>query len=126
MGLQDQLSKSFSDIQVMRTTVEELQGQNAEQARRIAQLEEENKYLQVSAEEAQRLATELTAADMTAQDTDPSGMGGVNADEAMLMEPIQEEGAMGTVTRYPELESLWAKAAELQRLLEEKSIRGEK
>ena len=53
-------------------------------------------------------------------------MGGVNADEAMLMEPIQEEGAMGTVTRYPELESLWAKAAELQRLLEEKSIRGEK
>ncbi|MBO5124510.1 MAG: hypothetical protein J6C11_05205 [Spirochaetaceae bacterium] len=126
MGLQDQLSKSFSDIQVMRTTVEELQGQNAEQARRIAQLEEENKYLQVSAEEAQRLATELTAADMTVQDTDPSGMGGVNADEAMLMEPIQEEGAMGTVTRYPELESLWAKAAELQRLLEEKSIRGEK
>lgn len=125
MGLQDQLSKSFSDMQVMRTTVEELQGQNAEQARRISQLEEENKYLQISAGEARRLATDLVNAApapvpaATEEPVEPT-------DSPSLEEPIQVEGPTGRVTRYPELESLWAKAAELQRLLEEKSIGGEK
>ena len=121
MGLQDQLSKSFSDIKVMRSTVEELQGQNAEQARRIAQLEEENKYLQISAGEARRLATDLATAApaVTEQPEETTAV-------PSFGEPVQEEGAMGMVVRYPELEVLRAKAAELQRLLEEKSIGEEK
>lgn len=126
MGLQDQLSKSFSDMQEMQTAVNQLQDQNVQQALRIAQLEEENKHLLASAEESRRLATELAAGGAGSREPVLSGADKPIPDETMLSEPIQEEGAMGTVTRYPELESLWAKAAELQRLLEEKSIGGEK
>lgn len=131
MGLQEQLSKSFSDINNMRTTVEELQGQNSEQARRIAQLEEENKLLQISAGEASRLAAEMAAVASSAGDASgENSEAGEDAEEVSslknLGEPIQEEGPVWSITRYPELEALRAKAAELQRLMEEKSIGGEK
>lgn len=114
MGLQDQLSKNLSDMNDMQSAVNELQNKNAEQARRITELEEENKDLQLSAEEAQRLATENQTAALTP--SEPS----VPSDTPEYEEPFQEEGPIEPITRYPELEALRAKAAELQRLIDEK------
>ncbi len=113
MGLHDQLTKSFSDMKEMRTAVDELQYRNEEQARRIAQLEEENRSLQISAGEARRQAEGLGASSAGQVEAPPAGLHDV---------PLQEEGVMGSAARYPELEALRAKAAELQKLLDEKSI----
>lgn len=117
MGLQDQLTKSFSDMEEMRTAVDELQYRNEEQARRIAQLEEENRSLQVSAGEVRRQAE-----DMAASSAGQAAATEATSTDGSYGEPFLEETVMGTVTRYPELEALRAKAAELQQLLDEKSI----
>lgn len=123
MGLQDQLSKSFSDMKEMRSTVDNLQSQNDEQARRIADLEAENERLQISAGEARRLATDIAAASAVSKDVNTEDLTSTEKDASY--DVILEEGVMGTVIRYPELEALRAKADELQRLLEEKSLGGE-
>lgn len=119
MGLQDQLSKSFSDIKIMQSTVDELQYQNDEQARRIAQLEEENKMLEISAGEARRLASDIAAASQASNEATTV------VEKPQVQESIVQEAATGTTTGYPELESLREKVKELQRLLEERSIKGE-
>lgn len=120
MGLQDQLSKSFSDIKVMQSTVDELQYQNDEQARRIAQLEEENKMLEISADEARRLASDIAAASQASNEAASV------VEKPQVQEPVVQEVVTETTTVYPELESLREKVKELQRLLEERSIKGEK
>ena len=119
MGLQDQLSKSFSDIKIMQSTVDELQYQNDEQARRIAQLEEENKMLEISAGEASRLASDIAAASQASNEATTV------VEKPQVQEPIVQEAATGTTTGDPELESLREKVKELHRLLEERSIKGE-
>lgn len=125
MGLQDQLSKSFSDMQEMRSTVDDLQNQNAAQARRIAELEDENERLQISAGEARRIATDIATAGAAATSEEKVDES-TPTDKSGYQDVILEEGALGTVIRYPELEALREKADELQRLLEEKSLGGEK
>ena len=72
MGLQDQLSKSFSDMRAMQSTVDELQYRNDEQSRRIAQLEEEKKLLEISASEARRLASDIATASQAFSNTEVS------------------------------------------------------
>ncbi|MBR6565298.1 MAG: outer membrane protein assembly factor BamD [Spirochaetaceae bacterium] len=124
MGLQDQLSKSFSDIQEMRATVDVLQGQNAAQARRIAELEDENERLQISAGEARRIAADIATAGAIASEEKAEEP--VPTEKSGYSDVVLEEGVLGTITRYPELEALREKADELQRLLEERSLGGEK
>lgn len=130
MGLQEQLSKSFSDMKEMKTTVDELQYQNAEQARRIAQLEEENKNLQISAGEARRIAADIAASSanqtVVPAPVNPTTSDVMPSENPGYVDSIQVEGPVGTITRYPELEALKAKADELQKLMDEKGIRGEK
>lgn len=139
MGLQDQLSKSFSDMRAMQSTVDELQYRNDEQARRIAQLEEEKKLLEISANEARRLASDIAAASQASNNEEvsekPAPTEQVPAETVPVKQVPQEtpqvnesavrETVSGTAARYPELESLREKVEELQRLLEERSIKGE-
>lgn len=139
MGLQDQLSKSFSDMRAMQSTVDELQYRNDEQSRRIAQLEEEKKLLEISANEARRLASDIAAASQASNNEEvsekPAPTEQVPAETVPVKQVPQEtpqvnesavrETVSGTAARYPELESLREKVEELQRLLEERSIKGE-
>ena len=144
MGLQDQLSKSFSDMRAMQSTVDELQYRNDEQSRRIAQLEEEKKLLEISANEARRLASDIAAASQASNNTEASEKVTpsetvqpervqpervqqipVSTEKPQVSEPVLRETVSGTTTEYPELESLREKVEELQRLLEERSARGE-
>ena len=134
MGLQDQLSKSFSDMRAMQSTVDELQYRNDEQSRRIAQLEEEKKLLEISASEARRLASDIATASQAFSNTEvsekPAPEEPVSKEQVSQAAPQVNESAVretvsGTAARYPELESLREKVEELQRLLEERSIKGE-
>ena len=144
MGLQDQLSKSFSDMQAMQSTVDELQYRNDEQSRRIAQLEEEKKLLEISANEARRLASDIAAASQASHNTEvseqpafvepapveqvpvePAPVKQVSQDSSQASESAVRETVYGTTARYPELESLREKVEELQRLLEARSAKGE-
>ena len=134
MGLQDQLSKSFSDMRAMQSTVDELQYRNDEQSRRIAQLEEEKKLLEISASEARRLASDIATASQASSNTEvsekPAPEEPVSKEQVSQATPQVNESAVretvsGTAAQYPELESLREKVEELQRLLEERSIKGE-
>lgn len=134
MGLQDQLSKSFSDMRAMQSTVDELQYRNDEQSRRIAQLEEEKKLLEISANEARRLASDIATASQASSNTEvsekPAPEEPVSKEQVSQAIPqVNESGVRetvsGTAAQYPELESLREKVEELQRLLEERSIKGE-
>lgn len=124
MGLQDQLSKSFSDIKMMQLAVDELQHKNDEQARRIAELEEEKKLLEISAGEARRLATDIATASQNASDTTAEKEKEV--DEVVEPVVVVEEEPVEHDVGYPELDEVLKKAKELEQLLEEKSIKGEK
>jgi TolA-binding protein len=126
MGLQDQLSKSFSDIKMMQLAVDELQHKNDEQARRIAELEEEKKLLEISAGEARRLATDIATASQNASDTTAEKEKETEVDEVVEPVVVVEEEPAEHDVGYPELDEVLKKAKELEQLLEEKSIKGEK
>ena len=120
--VQDQLSKSFSDIKMMQSAADELQYKNDEQARRIAELEEEKKLLEISAGEARRLATDIATASQNASDANAEKEAVEVEEPVVVVEKEIPENDMA----YPELDEVLKKAKELEQLLEEKSIKGEK
>ena len=106
--------------------VDELQHKNDEQARRIAELEEEKKLLEISAGEARRLATDIATASQNASDTTAEKEKETEVDEVVEPVVVVEEEPAEHDVGYPELDEVLKKAKELEQLLEEKSIKGEK
>ena len=90
--------------------------------------------LEISASEARRLASDIATASQASSNTEvsekPAPEEPVSKEQVSQATPQVNESAVretvsGTAARYPELESLREKVEELQRLLEERSIKGE-
>lgn len=160
IGLYDQLQRKNEELEQFQDMVSELEAMNAEQERRIEALENQNRELQVAAEEARRVAADVAAAAgksvREAQEAEAAAVAAANAAEEQKREaerkaaestassqaaadvqnvaPVDSSSVDGSAARgqtvngedYPELEELKRKAAELQRLIEQKSVGGEK
>ena len=132
----DEFAKEFKDVaddekstvkdadirKDVQSAADELQYKNDEQARRIAELEEEKKLLEISAGEARRLATDIATASQNASDANAEKEAVEVEEPVVVVEKEIPENDMA----YPELDEVLKKAKELEQLLEEKSIKGEK
>lgn len=136
LGLHDHLQQRTKEVDQLNTLVDELQLKNKAQQDLIDELENKNRELQITAEEARRMATDVASAASKAQEEAVAKA--QQEAEAKAAEEVakaveetaraKEEAAEAAAkaAEYSGLKELKAKAAELQRLLEEKSIRSQK
>lgn len=138
IGLHDQIQKKDEELELLQSELEELDSRNLELEKRVQELEGQNRDLQLTAEEARRVAADVAvAAGKSVREAQEAGAAAVAAaaeqaaaavqqqavsNATMEDEPKKEEKPVDFGKEYPEIEELKRKAAELQRLLEQKSV----
>lgn len=131
-GVYEQLKKRSSELEALHAELEQMLQKNIDLENQISALEEQNKLLQLSAEEARKIAVDVVNAGQQSvsvpSEVIPADTGalqsGTGTESFELGDIIKEETPVGVKNLYPELEELKRKAAELLQLIEENSAKG--
>lgn len=128
LGVYEQLEKRNAEIEQLQFSISELEMKNKTLLDQIAELEKKNQELQIAADEARKIATNLVSnAEKTSDLNDINEQ--YNSNQLVNSNSEHTENINSdliTDKKYPELEELKRKAAELQRILEESSVGGNK